>query len=69
MSKKVDALLAVSFFLGSMVTLQSHLADPTAVTKRSGPLPANLLGQIHLKLVSNEKGTLKFEVHNGLMLS
>jgi hypothetical protein len=28
------------------------------------PLPANLLGQIQLKLISDE-GTLKFEVHNG----
>jgi hypothetical protein len=36
----------------------------TAAAKTPPPLPANLLGQIQLKLISNE-GTLKFEVHNG----
>jgi S1-C subfamily serine protease len=41
-------------------------ASPAAAGgKTPGPLPTNLLGQIQLKLVSNEKGTLKFEVHNG----
>jgi len=37
----------------------------TAAAKTPRPLPPNLLGQIQLKLISNEKGTLKFEVHNG----
>lgn len=31
----------------------------TMAAKKPGPLPANLLGQIQLKLISNEKGTLK----------
>jgi S1-C subfamily serine protease len=40
-------------------------ASPSpAAHKTPGPLPANLLSQIQLKLISNEKGTLKFEVHN-----
>ena len=40
-------------------------ASPSpAAQKTPGPLPANLLSQIQLKLISNEKGTLKFEVHN-----
>jgi hypothetical protein len=37
----------------------------TTAAKKPGPLPANLLGQIQLKLISNEKGTLKFDVRNG----
>jgi len=39
--------------------------DEIAPSKTPRPLPANLLGQIQLKFISNEKGTLKFEVHNG----
>ena len=41
------------------------LPSAAAATKTPLPLPANLLGQIRLKLISNDKGTLKFEVHNG----
>src|SRR4029077_8598743 len=37
----------------------------TAATKTSRPLPASLLRQIQLKLISNDKGTLEFEMHNG----
>jgi hypothetical protein len=45
--------------------LQVAAAPATAAAKTPPPLPANLLGQIQLKLISNDKGTLKFEVHNG----
>jgi S1-C subfamily serine protease len=37
----------------------------TGSPKPPGPLPANLLGQVQLKLISNDKGTLKFKVQNG----
>lgn len=37
---------------------------PAALAKTARRLPENLFGQIELKLVSNEKGALKFEVHN-----
>jgi len=45
--------------------LQVAAAAATAAAKTPPPLTANLLGQIRLKLISNDKGTLKFEVHNG----
>jgi hypothetical protein len=45
--------------------LQVAAVAATAAAKTPPPLTANLLGQIRLKLISNDKGTLKFEVHNG----
>src|SRR5207249_10659629 len=44
---------------------ETAASPSTAAAKTPGSLPANLLSQIQLKLISNEKGTLKFEVRNG----